>query len=279
MQLKLSERIGSFKLRTLNYWAFWLHFLSAIGLVIYFSIDRQNVNINTDLYTYKITGISGSNNTDLTFEFGDDGPKIPVSDISLKTIVGLIFFITALFHLYYYKSEWYLKEVASGKNRLRWVEYGITASLMIFLFAIIASIKELYSTLSLVCFNIVLMSIGYFFEMSSDRPVKLSALIMGFFILTVTWAIIFGQFFPNVKAAKDDGVDIPGWVYGVLFPMFFAWIAFGVIAVLNFRAYQKKGYKFSRYEKYYIFLSYASKAFMGYYLAFGLTREASTKSS
>ena len=36
---------------------------------------------------------------------------------------------------------------------------------------------------------------------------------------------------------------------------------------------EKKGYDFTRYERYYILLSYFSKAFMGYYLAFGLNRD------
>ena len=65
-----------------------------------------------------------------------------------------------------------------------------------------------------------------------------------------------------------------GYLYGVLTPMIFWWLSFGIIAILNFKAYKKKDYDFKRYERYYILLSYFSKAFMGYYLTFGLTRDS-----
>jgi hypothetical protein len=49
---------------------------------------------------------------------------------------------------------------------------------------------------------------------------------------------------------------------------------FGVVATLYVRNYGKPNFNFRTYERYYIILSYLSKAFMGYYLAFGLTRPA-----
>ena len=274
----LIKKLNKVKLSSLNYYAFWLHFLSAISIAMVFVIINKEINFNTSLYTYKITDITGDNNKNVEFDFGENSPHLDIKDYSLKTIVILIFFITALFHLYYYKSNNYYKEVAKGYNRYRWVEYGITATLMIFVLAVISGIKELYTTLLLVCSSIVLMSFGYFFEMNKDKKVKLSALIMGFFIFTYTWGIFWGNFIPNLLSAKEAGYDIPGWVYGVLTPMIFWWLSFGIIAILNFKAYKKKDYDFKRYERYYILLSYFSKAFMGYYLTFGLTRDAAEKS-
>lgn len=274
----LISKLNKVKLSSLNYYAFWLHLLSAIAIAIVFGVMKKEINFNTSLYTYKITDITGDKNQNVEFDFGEDSPHIDVKGYSLKTIVVLIFFITAIFHWYYYKSSNYYKEVAKGYNRYRWVEYGITATLMIFVLAIISGIKELYATLLLVCSSIVLMSFGYFFEMNKDRKVKLSALIMGFFIFAYTWAVFWGNFVPNLLASKEIGYEIPSWVYGVLTPMIFWWLSFGIIAILNFKAYKKKDYDFKRYERYYILLSYFSKAFMGYYLTFGLTRDAAEKS-
>lgn len=274
----LSEKINSLKLSKLNYYAFWLHLLSAIGVAIAFGVLKKEINFNTTLYTYKVTNIQGDRNQDVTFDFGENSPHIEVKSYSLQALVAIIFFITALFHYYYYKSKNYYKEISRGYNRYRWVEYGITATLMIFVLALISGIKELYTVLFLVCSSIVLMSFGYFFEMSKDRKVKLSALIMGFFIFTYSWAVFLANFFPNIQSTKDLGFEIPSWVYAVLLPMIFWWFSFGLVAILNFRAYKKKGYDYSRYEKYYIFLSFMSKAFMGYYLTFGLTRDAAERS-
>ena len=179
------KKLNQVKLSSLNFYAFLLHLLSAIGIGVYFLASKKEVQYNTDLYTYKLTSIDPTDPKIITFGFGDGlGPKIDVSGLALKLIIVFIFLITAVFHFFYYTNYKYYKEVLGGRNRYRWIEYGITAT-----------------------------------------------------------------------------------------------ISFGIVAVLNYKAYRKKGYDFSRYERYYILLSYFSKAFMGYYLTFGLSRDAPEKNS
>ncbi len=270
------EKLNQVKLSKLNFYAYLLHLISAFVIGFYFLYFPKPVKYNTDLYSYKITDIDPNNPKNISFGFGDgEGPKIDVSGLALKIILIMIFLITASFHFFYYTNYRYYKEVLGGRNRYRWVEYGITATMMIFVLCLISGVKEIYSALATVFLSILMMSFGYFFEMNKDPKVKLSAIIMGFFALICIWSIILGQFIPNIISAKGDlDYKIPDWVYGVLFPMILWWISFGIITILNYKAYRKKDYDFTRYEKYYIILSYFSKAFMGYYLAFGLTRDA-----
>ena len=274
------EKLNKVKLSTLNYYAYLLHLASAIGIGFFFLYFPKPVEYNTDLYTYKITNIDANNPRNIDFAFGDGtgAPKIPVSGLALKLLLVFIFLITAIFHFFYFTNYRYYKEVLKGRNRYRWVEYGITATMMIFVLCIISGVKEIYATLGAVLLTIAMMSFGYFFEMNADPKVKLSAIVMGFFILVSVWSIILGNFVPNIISAKEDqGYDIPDWVYGVLFPMIFWWTSFGIVTILNYKAYRKKKYDFSRYERYYILLSFFSKAFMGYYLAFGLSRDKPKK--
>ena len=273
------EKLSQVKLSKLNFYAYLLHLISAFAIGFYFLYFPKPVEYNTDLYSYKIKTIDASNPKNITFGFGDgEGPKIDVSGLSLKIILIMIFLITAIFHFFYYTNYRYYKEVLCGRNRFRWIEYGITATMMIFVLCLISGVKEIYSALATVFLSILMMSFGYFFEMNKNPKVKLSAIVMGFFALTCIWSIILAQFIPNIISAKEDqNYDIPSWVYGVLFPMIFWWISFGIVTILNYKAYRKKDYDFTRYEKYYIILSYFSKAFMGYYLAFGLTRDAPEK--
>lgn len=273
------KKLNTIKLSTLNLSAFFLHFLSAVGVGLYFLISQKPVEYNTTLYTYKLVNIDPNNPKKITFEFGEGGaPEIDVSGTALKILLVLIFLITAFFHVFYYTNYRYYKEILKGRNRYRWVEYGITATIMIFILCLISGVKEIYATLATVMISIIMMSFGYFFEMNKDPKVKLSAIIMGFFSLICIWSIILGHFVPNIISAKNDqNYDIPDWVYGVLFPMIFWWATFGIVTILNYKAYRDKNYDFMRYERYYILLSFFSKAFMGYYLTFGLSRDAPNK--
>lgn len=277
--MKLSEKINSLNLEDMNYYAFLLHFFSAVVVAgILFSVVGE-INFNTTIYGYKIDTIS-SNGKDVTFIFGEDGPKVELTSESLKIIIVLIFFITALFHLFYSKSKRYVKEISSGKNRFRWVEYAITSSLMIFIYNIISGVKDIYSVFLIVLFNAVLMSFGYFLEITTNLEGKRTAVIMGFFILVIIFSFSYYQFVANLERAKQPspvnptGFDIPDWVYAVVIAMIFWWASFGIVGTLYYRASLKGKVDYSRYEKYYIFLSFLSKAFMGYYITFGLTRDS-----
>ena len=270
--MSISERINNLSLKNLNYYAFLLHLVSGIVVAGILFGTTGEINFNTNLYGYKIDTITGDGQ-DLTFTYGDDGPKVVNTSEALKTIIVLIFFITALFHLFYWRSRKYITEVESGKNRFRWIEYGITASMMIYIYNILSGVKDIYTCFLIVILNIVMMSFGYFLEMSKTSESKLTAIIMGFFILSVIFGVSYYQFVANIEAAKDT-FDIPGWVYAVVIAMIFWWVTFGVIAILYYKSYLRGNLNFSRYEKYYVFLSFFSKAFMGYYLTFGLTRDS-----
>ena len=271
--MKISERINKLKLKKLNYYAFLLHFISAVVVAGILFGASEDVKFNTNLYGYKIDTISGDGKT-LTFSYGQEGDPVVVNSSSaLKSIIVLIFLITAFFHFFYWRSKRYIDEVKTGKNRFRWIEYAITASMMIYIYCILSGVKDLYTTFLIVILNIVMMSFGYFLEMSRTPESKLTAIIMGFFILTVIFSIAYYQFVMNIDAAKAT-FDIPDWVYAIVIAMVFWWVTFGVIAVLYYKSYLNGTLDFTRYEKYYVFLSFVSKAFMGYYITFGLTRDS-----
>ena len=268
----LTEKLNKVKLSKLNYYAFLLHFISAVVIAGVLFGAVGDINFNTTIYGYKIKSITNGGK-DLDFEFGENGPKVNLNSESLKSIIVAIFLITAFFHYFYWKSKKYRDEVKSGKNRFRWIEYAITASLMIFVYNVISGVKDIYTVILLVLFNIVLMSFGYFLEISKDKESKLVAIVLGFFILTIIFSFSYYQFIQNIEVAKNN-FEIPGWVYAVVIAMIFWWITFGVVGVLYYRDSLNGKVNFKKYERYYILLSFFSKAFMGYYIAFGLTRDS-----
>lgn len=265
-------------LKNLNKYAFLLHILSAFGLIIFYSVRYNNLNFDTNLYSFQIKKVEG-NDDEITYSFGEKGdPVLKISPTAIKVIILLIFIITAIFHLFYWKSDVYNKELSQGFNRFRWLEYSITATLMIFILCLISGTREVYAAFALCTISIALMTLGFFLEQTKLYNVKLVCLILGWFLLTVTFGILISRLQLNINQVdKNTDVEIPKWIRFVLLPMLIWWSTFGIVGLVQTLNYKKKGYTFLNYEKWYIILSYLSKLFMGYYISFGVTRGKSKK--
>lgn len=273
-------QVFSNNLNKLNYYAIWLHGLSFIGVLIAFLVKNEEANFNTELFQFKIEALSDG---DRNVKLGTDKvSKIPTS--MLKSFILLMFGFTALVHYFYYSDGFgtgaYTAQLNSGKNVFRWIEYAITSTAMIFVLCIISGVKSSDSVFSLCTANMVLMSFGYFIEQAPTKEAKIVGLVVGFFLLACIWYVILFNFYRRVSEVEDlpnpnkpgENRKIPGWVKQVLAPMFIWYASFGVVATLYVKNFDKPGFSFRTYERYYIILSYLSKAFMGYYLTFGLTR-------
>lgn len=265
------------QLTTLNYYASILHALSAIGVTAVFYAKGQEANFDTSLYSYKISSIS-TDDKKVKLEYYE---VTKVSTRTLESIIAAIFLITSFFHSFYatdgFGSGVYLKEIRRGYNRFRWLEYGITSTMMIFVLSIISGIKDYDTVYELCALNAILMSLGYFLELGVNKEVKIIALVLGFLLVAVIFTTLLRNFYLRLKEVDDLGRDLPSWLNFVLIPMLIWWTSFGVVALLNVINQGRPDYDFARYEKYYIYLSFLSKANMGYYLTFGLTRDPSDK--
>jgi len=89
----------------------------------------------------------------------------------------------------------------------------------------------------------------------------------------VIFAVIFRNFFYNLSQAKNFDYKVPFYVYAIVFLLFIWYLQFGIVAVLN----MKNPGNYLKYEKYYIWLSFLSKASLGFFIAFGLTRPVPEK--
>lgn len=260
------------KLSKINYYAAYLHFISAVAVAAVFYAKGQKANFDIDFYRLKITSISGDGR-DITLE---PEKALDLTTQNVEYIIIFIFLITGFFHMFYYTDGFdtgvYNSELDKGFNRIRWIEYGITATMMVFVLCVLSGIKEYDAAILLCNITIAIMAVGYFLEQSSTKGAKITAIIIGFYLLCVLFATLLRNMFERFQEAKDAGKELPDWLYGVLTPMLIWFASFGVVAILNVKNMGKKNYDFRKYEKYYIYLSYLSKAFMGYYIAFGLTR-------
>lgn len=273
-------RLFSQNIDKLNYYATWLHGMSFLVILVIFLTNRKEVNFNTDLFRTEIKELTDGDKTVVL-----EVKKVStISTDQLKAFVLFTFLFTALVHYFYYTNGFgsgvYKDQLKRSQNSIRWLEYAITSTVMIFVLCIISGVKEADTVTLITLINAALMGLGYFVETSPTKKGKIIALLMGFYILGTLWYTILYNFYSRInEVQKVDHPTIPGkkrevpsWVKQVLMPMFFWYLSFGIVALFYVKNYNKPGFKFETYERFYIILSYLSKAFMGYYLAFGLTR-------
>ena len=170
-----------------------------------------------------------------------EGKTIFVYDVSLIFVLLALFSaITCGFHSFYAsrRSKSYQTEIKKGTNRFRWIEYSITATIMLVVIALSSGVFDLEAQAFIAACSIGTMLLGYVVEKllyiykTSEEyknvcvlGAKLSTRI-GWFLLLVAYGVI-ARFF--VSAAIDAGKKMPKFVWVIVISMFLLYSGFGVI--------------------------------------------------
>lgn len=168
--------------------------------------------------------------------------------------------LSALFH-FIVASPWgwpvYQRELARHQNRFRWVEYSLSASLMIVLIAGLVGIVDIAALLALFGVNAAMILFGWLMETSSDPAgeVTWTPFVFGCLAGAIPWIAI------GVYLVGAD--SIPGFVYGIFVSLF---VFFNCFAVNQWLQYRAKG-KWADYltgERAYIVLSLVAKSLLAW---------------
>jgi hypothetical protein len=232
----------------------------------------------------------------------DDTPVIPPSEsrvnipvkieskenVDVKIFVVAFFAVTSFAHLLYatdfFGKGWYSSQILSfGWNPFRWIEYSLSAGLMIYLISIVSGTKEQISAISNALITPGLMINGFTNERAlqqndlhrwsvgelPEKPkvdafILLSNLIPGWALFGVHWYVILSNYSKLIKEAKAAGDTIDPSVTFMVFSQLVFFSLFGVIQTYQvYRwATSKKGRiepTFIFYEKGYIVLSAVTK--------------------
>jgi hypothetical protein len=116
---------------------------------------------------------------------------------NIKSLTIAFFFITAIFHLVYatdfFGKGWYSNAVFGyGWNPFRWIEYSITASIMIFIISVIAGNKEQSAAWTVSLITVGLMFQGY----TNEREIHQNGLAENIYKTIVDPYIVWGNFIP-----------------------------------------------------------------------------------
>ena len=213
------------------------------------------------------------------------------SPVTILQAVMAFYIFTAVTHLYY-ANIWktgYLKAIDDHHNPLRWVEYGISATIMVYIVSIVSGVRDFSAILTIIGANAATMYTGYIAEEAirkGDFHAAHHSIQLGWILQITIYATIFIRFIKQFGHIKEivDGLGnpkykIPPWLYFVLIPTFVYYGSFGVIASLWYSR-AKKTYEltggslpeFDSTEKQYLYLSLFSKLSLGTFLAYGYSQ-------
>ena len=157
-------------------------------------------------------------------------------------------------------NNWYKRHLLQGVNPGRWIEYSITASLMIVVIAMLTGIYDLVTLILLFFMNATMILFGWMMELHNQTTAKTNwtSFYFGCLAGAVPWVIIFLYF---ISAAV--GGNIPGFVYGIMVSLFILFNIFAVNMVLRYKKVGPwKDYMFA--ERAYVMLSLVAKSLLAW---------------
>lgn len=242
-----------------------IHIVLAIFLVFYFKRIRDPNKpvdfVNLDLYTHSLKFNKSTN----IFEIFSK-KALEVGERDITGLIVSFFVITASFHLLYALNPGniYLDAVKNGNNWMRWVEYSLSATIMLIIIGLLSGVKDIQNYFVLITSAFAIMWTGQWFE-SSSGSMRWVPIIIGFVLLAGVFSVIFKSFSDRLKEAKDAGFKVPSWLYAVVIVLFIFYASFGFVPVAQILF---KG-DYRKYEYTYLTLSLVSKATLGLLVAIG----------
>jgi len=187
--------------------------------------------------------------------------QLDVGSATVSIVILSIAFvvITALFHfaIYAIRKKYYARAMTNRKHPLRWIEYSITATIMILLIALTVGCKS-FSVLALlmVC-TVVTMLLGLAIErcvVNDDASTARLLTGMGWLLTALSFVVLGKVFIQTMTSNKNT----PAFVPAVFVSMLVLFASFGVVQAI----YISGKVTFVRAEYAYVVLSFVSKTLL-----------------
>lgn len=196
---------------------------------------------------------------------GPPGPNVDRQSVTLFSLnyawaIAAFFALSALAHLIVAGPQWgsYRREISSGRNPYRWLEYSLSASIMIVLIAMLTGISDVAALTALIGVNASMIGFGWLQERYETPGAGLGPFWIGCVAGAIPWIAI-------AIYLIGPGADqhAPGFVYGIFVSLF---ILFNCFAINQWLQYKQLG-KWTDYlfgERTYITLSLIAKTLLAW---------------
>ncbi len=198
----------------------------------------------------------------VTANFMEGPPGSPQSLTTLFSInigwaVAAFVFLSAIAHYtvaFPGVFGWYIANLAFNRNYARWIEYSISASIMVLLIAMLPGITDIVALLGIFFMNAAMVLFGLLMEHYEEpgNPNWIT-FIFGTLLGLIPWfGIAIYLWSPTIE------VSPPAFVYGIFVSMFIFFNSFAINMILQYKKIGPwRNYVFG--ESTYIFLSLAAK--------------------
>lgn len=253
MEKSSSEKFK--RLRKFNAFMGFLHFIQGTLMLI---VSNDN--------TWPITTIHLEFDVELSTLYPVTETLI---EIQLAPLVAMFLFLSAIAHFMIatvlYKR--YVKNLKNHMNPYRWYEYSLSASLMIWIIAMLTGVYDLGLLIALFVLTGVMNLMGLMMELHNQTTDKTdwTSYIIGCIAGAAPWIIIGIYFGGSIIAAEGE---VPNFVIGIYFSLL---ILFNIFAINMFLQYKKIG-KWKDYlygERMYVVLSLVAKSALAWQIFFG----------
>lgn len=221
------------RLLPLNALLFLIH-AAAAGTVLVLSDN----DVTEQLYRGTInSSVSVGADDDVSVTIAPGVPT-PFFKLDFAFCTFAFFAITAIFHgRAVLAHELYVRELLQCRNPFRWVEYSISASLMVLAISYYSAIYDGFLLIALVALTATTMGHGYLAELqarptgaqtwSVDLATRLMPHVLGYVPQAVTWLIILWGFFLNTL-----DTEMPRFVYGIVIGQLLVYWSFGLVQLV-----------------------------------------------
>lgn len=253
----MNKTISKISLRRYNFIAAFLHL--AQGIIILILSKSYLLTLTGSFLSFNPSSRSLEPTTTSLFR------------ISLPIIIAFFFFLSAIAHFsvatFYNKR--YNKNLDKGINKARWIEYSLSASLMMVAIALLVGVYDLMSLLMIFSLVALMNLMGLMMEVHNQTTKRTNWLsyLIGCFAGVIPWIVI--AFYMWIGAV--NGSKAPAFVYWIFVSIF---IFFNCFAINMWLQYKKigpwKNYLYGEFV--YIILSLVAKSLLAWQVFAGTLR-------
>ena len=163
----------------------------------------------------------------------DPGSPDTLFDVNIAWGVATFLFLSAIAHLVLTipgVEAWYRRHLEAGRNYARWIEYSVSASVMVVLIAMITGISDVAALAALFGVNASMIFFGLVQERYERPGGSMLPFWLGSLVGVVPWFTIGVYLW-----APGSSAEPPGFVYGIYVSLFAFFFSFAANQWLQYR--------------------------------------------